>query len=140
VVQSRPEDGRPEVFIDVNPVRDNPVRRAVGEWYWFVGRRRLERLYSVAPLRDDTSSKDKKSDSTEQYGMPPSGRSRIRKAIQDFTLKRYRAGWTSVTVAAVRKAAGEDEEFKKLGPLPNRTTFAFALGHKKARKKARKKD
>jgi hypothetical protein len=43
----RPEDGRPEVFVDVNPVRDNPVRRAVGEWYWFVGRRRLERLYSA---------------------------------------------------------------------------------------------
>ena len=137
----RPEDGRPEVFIDVNPVRDNPVRRAVGEWYWFVGRRRLERLYSVAPLRDDTSSKDKKSDSTEQYGMPPSGRSRIRKAIQDFTLKRYGAEWTSVTTAAVRKAAGEDKEFKNLvHPLPNRTTFAYALGHKKARKKARKKD
>ena len=43
----RPEDGRPEVFIGVNPVRDNPVRRAVGEWDFFVGRRRLERLYSA---------------------------------------------------------------------------------------------
>ena len=40
----RPEDGRPEVFIGVNPVRDNPVRRAVGQWDFFVGRRRLERL------------------------------------------------------------------------------------------------
>ena len=108
----------------------------MGEWYWFVGRRRLERLYSVAPLSKSVA----KSDDTERYGMPPPGRSRTRKAIQDFTLKRYRAGWTSVTVAAVRKAAGEDEEFKKLGPLPNRTTFAFALGYKKARKKARKKD
>ena len=140
-VRPRPEDGRPEVSLGVNPMRNNPVRRAMGEWYWFVGRRRLERRYSVAPLRDDTSSKDKKSDSTERHGMPPSGRSRIRKAIQDFTLKRYGAEWTSVTTAAVRKAAGEDKEFKNLvHPLPNRTTFAYALGHKKARKKARKKD
>jgi hypothetical protein len=73
--------------------------------------------------------------------MPSPGRSRIRKAIQDFTLKRYGAGWTSVTTAAIRKAAGEDKDFMKLvRVLPDRTTFAFALGRKKARKKARKKD
>jgi len=131
----RPDEGRSEVGVSVDRVHDNHVR-VLGHWDFFVGRRRLEQLYSVAPFSKPVT----KSDRMERYGMPPPGRSRTRKAIQDFTLKRYRAGWTSVTVAAVRKAAGEDEEFKKLGPLPNRTTFAFALGHKKARKKARKKD
>ena len=138
--RSRPDEGRPEVFVDVDRVHDNRVR-TVGRWDFFVGRRRLERLYSVSPpSKPVTKPKDKKSDGTERYGMPPPGRSRTRKRIQDFALGQYGSGWASVTIAAVRQAASKDEDFMKQGPLPDRTTFGLALGHKKARKKARKKD
>jgi len=124
----RPEDGRPEVFIGVNPVRDNPVRRVVGEWDFFVGRRRLDRLYSVAPSNEFVT----KSDDTERYGMPPPGRSLERKAIQDFTLKKYGRRWTSVSTQVIRKAAGLDDDFlEQVGSLSDRSTFARALGRKK---------
>jgi hypothetical protein len=120
----RPDEGRPDPGVGVDI-------RTLGRWHFFVGRRRLDALYSVVPLSKSVI----KSDDTKRYSMPPPGRSRIRKAIQDFTLKRYGAGWTSVTTAVIRKAAGEDKDFMKLGPLADRTTFAFALGRKKDRKK-----
>jgi hypothetical protein len=40
----------------------------------------------------------------------------------------------------MRQVASKDKDFMSQGPLPDRTTFALALGRKKARKKVRKKD
>jgi hypothetical protein len=124
----RPDEGRSEVVVGVDRVRDNCVR-TVGQWHFFVGRRRLDRLYSVAPSDNTVVTK---SDDTERYGMPPPGRSLERKAIQDFTLNKYGRGWTSVSTQVIRKAAGLDKDFlEQVGSLSDRSTFARALGRKK---------
>ena len=127
----RPEDGRPEIAVGVDWAQDNPVRllgRPLAQWHWFIGRRRLEQLYSVAPFSKSVT----KSDEMERYGMPPPGRSLERKAIQDFTLKKYGRRWTSVSTAVIRKAASLDEDFlEQVGSLSDPSTFARALGRKK---------
>jgi len=124
--RSRPDEGRPEVFVDVDRVHDNRVR-TVGRWDFFVGRRRLKQLYSVAPLKPVT-----RSDEVERYGMPPPGRSLERKAIQDFTLRKYGRRWTSVSTQVIRKAASLDDDFlEQVGSLSDPSTFARALGRKK---------
>jgi hypothetical protein len=123
----RPEDGRPDVAVGVDRVRDNcvPVR---GRWHFFVERRRLEQLYSMASPNKFIT----KSDEVERYGMPPPGRSLERKAIQDFTLRKYGRRWTSVSTAVIRKAASLDEDFlEQVGSLSDPSTFARALGRKK---------
>jgi hypothetical protein len=122
----RPDEGRPEVAVWVDRVHDNYVR-TVGRWDFFVGRRRLKQLYSVAPLKPVT-----RSDEVERYGMPPPGRSLERKAIQDFTLRKYGRRWTSVSTQVIRKAASLDDDFlEQVGSLSDPSTFARALGRKK---------
>jgi hypothetical protein len=67
----RPEDGRPEVFVSVDRVHDNCVR-TVGRWHFFVGRRRLERLYSVTPSsKPDTGSDEAPEDTRRKPGKKP---------------------------------------------------------------------
>jgi hypothetical protein len=86
----------------------------------------------------ETEPNDAKSDGREL--LPPTGRSRKRMAIQEFVIRKYGSGFTGVTTAAIRQAAGQDKIYLSKGPLADRATFAYALGRKKVRKKARKKD
>jgi hypothetical protein len=63
----RPDEGRPEVFVDVGRVHDNHVR-ALGQWDFFVGRRRLERLYSAASSDKQGSTTGSRSVLRQQTG------------------------------------------------------------------------
>jgi len=70
----RPDEGRPEVFVGVDRVRDNRVR-TVGQWHFFVGRRRLERLYSAAsPSKSDMGSGEASEDTPSSETRRKPGR------------------------------------------------------------------
>jgi hypothetical protein len=59
-------------------------------------------------------------------------RSRIQEVIRQFVIDKFGSNWQHVTMAAIIKAASEDEDFNRLvRPFPNRSTFERALGRKK---------
>ena len=63
----RPEEGQPDVVVGVDRVRDNDVR-TVGQWHFFVGRRRLDQCYSTSKpvMGSDEASKDTSSSETRR--------------------------------------------------------------------------